>query len=296
MKDYAAGEIHAAGRGKNMGNRQEFVKRHPYLVCLDSDGCAIDGMTIKHLQCFGPCAVAEWGLLIHQEELLEYWNEVNLYRMSRGINRFKGLALLLRYAKEKGYIDDELECYQVWVDSTTELSEAALEKEIARRDDEVLKKALEWSRAVNRAVAAIPRERKPAFEGVRETLAKAHARADVAVISAANAAAVAEEWGRNGLLEFVDICMTQEYGSKAECIGRLLQYGYIPEQVVMLGDAPGDYEAASKNGVSFFPILAGNEAGSWKEFGGSVFDMFLQNKYSKKIQKKYLDEFERNLS
>lgn len=243
-----------------MMERQEgFTKRHSYLVCLDSDGCAIDGMTVKHLQCFGPCAVAEWGLLPHREELLEYWNEINLYRMSRGVNRFKGLALLLRYAKEKGYIDDELECYQAWVDSTPELSEAALEREIARRDekvpgrenartgDGVLHKALSWSRAVNRAVAAIPGERKPAFEGVRETLAKAHARADVAVISAANAAAVAEEWGRNGLWEFVDVCMTQEYGSKADCIGRLLQYGYAPEQVVMLGDAPGDYEAASKN-------------------------------------------------
>lgn len=319
-------------RRKIMENKMEYVRKHPYLVCLDSDGCVIDGMTIKHLQCFGPCAVAEWGLEAHKEELLRYWNEVNLYRMSRGINRFKGLALLLQYAKEKGYIDDGLECYREWVDSSPELSEAALEREIARvsveaagrefarmdagasgqepartdartlgqeparTGDKVLKKALSWSRAVNRAVAAIPGEKKPTFEGVRKALEKAHAHADVAVISAANAAAVEEEWRCNGLLEYVDICMTQEYGSKAECIGKLLQCGYEPGQVVMLGDAPGDHAAADKNGVLFFPVLAGKETKSWEEFCGRVFDLFVQGKYDGEMQKGYLEEFEGNLS
>lgn len=279
-----------------MKNIKEFVKRHPYLVCLDSDGCAIDGMTIKHLQCFGPCAVEEWGLGDYREELLQYWNEINLYRMTRGINRFRGLAFLLQYAKEKGYIDNAVECYQEWADSSPELSEAALEREIARKDDEMLKKALSWSRAVNRRIAAIPWEKKPAFKGVQETLEKAHARADVAVISAANAAAVEEEWRRNGLVEHADVCMTQEYGSKADCIKKLLQYGYEPEQVIMLGDAPGDHVAANKNGVLFFPILAGREIKSWEEFYDSVFDMFVQGEYDGEMQKKYLKEFEGNLA
>ena len=40
----------------------EFTKEHEYLICVDSDGCAMDTMNCKHLQCFGPCMVAEFGL------------------------------------------------------------------------------------------------------------------------------------------------------------------------------------------------------------------------------------------
>lgn len=41
---------------------QEFEKKHDYLICVDSDGCAMDTMDIKHFRCFGPCMVEEWGL------------------------------------------------------------------------------------------------------------------------------------------------------------------------------------------------------------------------------------------
>ena len=39
-----------------------FEKKRDYLICIDSDGCAIDSMDIKHFRCFGPCMVNEWGL------------------------------------------------------------------------------------------------------------------------------------------------------------------------------------------------------------------------------------------
>ena len=32
----------------------DYVKKHDLLVCVDSDGCAMDTMNIKHLRCFGP--------------------------------------------------------------------------------------------------------------------------------------------------------------------------------------------------------------------------------------------------
>ena len=41
-----------------------FARQHDYLICVDSDGCAVDTMDIKHKRCFGPCMVAEWGLEI----------------------------------------------------------------------------------------------------------------------------------------------------------------------------------------------------------------------------------------
>ena len=73
----------------------EFTPRHDFLICVDSDGCAVDTMDVKHKRCFGPCMVAEWGLQQWETPILERWNEINLYTMTRGINRFKGLAMAL---------------------------------------------------------------------------------------------------------------------------------------------------------------------------------------------------------
>ena len=48
----------------------EYIKKKNFLVCVDSDGCAIDSMDIKHIRSFGPCMVVEWGLQEWKEEIL----------------------------------------------------------------------------------------------------------------------------------------------------------------------------------------------------------------------------------
>ena len=54
-------------------------------------------------------------------------------------------------------------------------------------------------------------------------------------------------------------------GSKAACIAEMLKFGYDPAKVVMVGDAPGDCDAAEKNGVHYYPILVNHEKESWDE-------------------------------
>ena len=80
---------------------ENFAKKKEFLLCVDSDGCAMDTMDIKHFKCFGPCMVEEWGLEEWEEEILTRWNEINLYTMTRGINRFKGLAMALLEINER---------------------------------------------------------------------------------------------------------------------------------------------------------------------------------------------------
>ena len=46
-----------------------FEKRHNYIICVDSDGCAIDSMTIKHQRCFGPEMIKVWNLQEHKKEM-----------------------------------------------------------------------------------------------------------------------------------------------------------------------------------------------------------------------------------
>ena len=129
-----------------------FEKKRDYLICIDSDGCAIDSMDIKHFRCFGPCMVKEWGLEAHEKELLESWNEVNLYSMTRGINRFKGLVKALTEVQEKYQPVEGLETLVKWVEESDELSNPALEKAVEETGNICLKKALAWSQAVNASV------------------------------------------------------------------------------------------------------------------------------------------------
>jgi phosphoglycolate phosphatase-like HAD superfamily hydrolase len=85
------------------------------------------------------------------------------------------------------------------------------------------------------------------------------------MVSSANRDAVEEEWGKFGLLAHTDIVLAQDIGSKAACIKEMLKFGYDLDKVLMIGDAPGDSDAAEKNGVHYYPILVNHEKESWEE-------------------------------
>ena len=246
----------------------EFKRTKDYLVCVDSDGCAMDTMDIKHFRCFGPCMVDEWGLGKWSDEILARWNEINLYTVTRGINRFKGLAMALAEIDKKYCPIEGVDALVEWANTAPELSGRAIEALIGESPEQnIFKKALSWSKAVNVEITKLPDEDKLPFPMVKEALAEAHKYADVAIVSSANLDAVLEEWEMHGLLDHVDVVMSQNDGSKAYCISSLVKNGqYNNIKVVMCGDAPGDLQAAEKCGVYFFPILVGKEKESWEEF------------------------------
>ena len=274
-----------------MSALDDFKRNHSFAVCVDSDGCAMDTMNIKHIRCFGPCMVAEWGLEAWRDEILTRWNEINLYSGTRGINRFKGLAMALGEINARYTPINGIEELRAWTDTAAELSNDAVGKEAARHP--IFGKALAWSQAVNRSIEALPREEVKPFAGVKEALAAAHERADVIVVSSANPEAVRDEWRRFGLLEHVDLLCTQEMGSKAYCISRLKEKGY--GAILMCGDAPGDEAAAAQNGVLYFPILVNREAESWKQFTEEALSRFLEGSYAGAYQEEQRRRFRDNL-
>ena len=277
-------------------NMTEYEKQKDFLVCVDSDGCAMDTMDVKHIRCFGPCMVAEWGLEEWKEEILARWNEINLYTMTRGINRFRGLAKVLREIDGKYTKIDDLDTLTQWAADSPELSNDAVKRAIAEKPDSViLPKALSWSLAVNASIKALPESEKPPFQGVKEALSYAQQHADVAIVSSANLGAVLDEWKLYGLLEHTDIVLAQDAGSKAFCIGELLKKGYAPDHVLMCGDAPGDYDAARKNGVFFYPILVRREAESWAEFASQGLGRLTDGSYGGEYQEEKAGQFLRNL-
>ena len=273
-----------------------YNKKKEYLVCVDSDGCAIDSMDIKHFRSFGPCMVEEWNLEEWKDEILKRWNEINLYTITRGINRFKGLLMALKEINEKYTEIIDLESLEEWTTTTNELSNNSVIREIEKKPDSIiLKKALSWSNKVNASIKALPEEEILPFEMVKEALEFAHVRADVAIVSSANLGAVLDEWTRHNLLAHTDVVLAQNAGTKAYCIQELLKKGYDPNNVLMCGDALGDLEAANKNNVHFYPILVRNEKQSWTEFITIGFEKLLSNEYSGEYQEKKIQEFLSNL-
>lgn len=274
----------------------DYKKKHDYLVCVDSDGCAMDTMNIKHFRCFGPCMIDEWGLGEWRDELLAYWNDVNLYTMTRGVNRFKGLAMTLRKVNAEYVPVEDVADIIDWAENAKELSNGALERAITDKPESVsLRKALAWSISVNKSITELPEEDIRPFLLAREALAFAHERADVAIVSSANLDAVLEEWKKHGLLEHTDIVLAQNAGSKAACIAALLEKGYEKENVLMCGDAPGDLAAAEKNGVGYFPILVNRERESWEEFMATAFERLLDRTYRGEYENQKKNEFKNNL-
>lgn len=277
-----------------VGELNDFTKKHDYLICVDSDGCAVDTMEVKHKQCFGPCMVAEWGLEPWRDIILSRWNEINLYSVTRGINRFKGLSMALEEVDRTYRHIDGISELSDWVERTKELSNRSLEDELTRNNATILRKALHWSVAVNEAISQLPWSVKRAFEGVKAGFESVRSFADISVVSSANRDAVEEEWKRLGLLESVDLVLCQDAGTKIHCIADLKKKGYGEKNVLMVGDAPGDRVAAELNGVFFYPILVRHEAESWHEFPNAA-RLMRDGEYEEYGQRKGI-EFLANLS
>lgn len=253
-------------------------RKNNFLLCVDSDGCAIDSMNAKHTRAFCPELIRVYALEEHEAFVTKHWLHVNLFSATRGVNRFLGLADTLEALARQGVETEGWQELCDFVSRARVLSNAALSAELEKTESRGLALALCWSEGVNRTIATLE-EGKP-FDGCAAALASLHSRMDIAVVSSANASAVEHEWNAGGLAEHTDIRFGQEAGTKTACIGHLLESGYEKSRVLMVGDALGDLAAAQENGVLFYPILVGGERESWERLSGDIGEAFLQGRYA----------------
>ena len=273
---------------------KEFRKTRDFLICIDSDGCVMDTMDVKHMRCFGPCLVYEWDLGEYREEIIRLWRKVNLLSVSRGVNRFQGLAQVLKNIHENYTQVEGLEGYLRWVESAQELSDKSLEDAFEKTENICMKKALDWSRLVNQSMAMVSDTKKPPFEGTEDALRLAREQADIVILTAANRQEINKEWEVFELAQYTDLLMAQEDGRKEECLKELLEKGYEKDHVLMVGDAPADLAAAQAAGVLFYPILAYQERESWENFSEAL-DHFTNDDYAGSYQEERIKEFQENL-
>lgn len=272
----------------------DFEKTKDFLICIDSDGCVLDTMDVKHMRCFGPCLVHEWGLHEYRDDIIRLWRRVNLLSSTRGINRFKALAKVLVEIHENYMRVEGLDEYIYWVQTTNELSEQSLEEAFERTGSECIKMAMDWSRLVNQSIVMVSDNKKQPFDGAKEALKLASENADVVIVSSANEDALLREWKAQGIFQYAGLFMSQETGSKRKCLEALLEKGYAPDHVIMVGDAPIDLQSAKSAGVLFYPVLAYQERESWDEFQ-DAFERFLKGDYAGEFQDTKIKKFEDNL-
>jgi len=273
-----------------------FTPKHDFLVGIDSDGCVFDSMELKHKECFVPNFINHYelqGVSKYAREAAEF---VNLYSKSRGMNRFPGLVEQLDWLRRR----PEVQARGVhvakpaglikWIASETKLGNPALEKAVAATGDPDLKLALQWSLAVNKSIAEMVRG-VPPFPNVRECLDDFSEKADMVVCSQTPNAALEAEWDEHGIATYVQAICGQEVGSKTETLAAC-KGTYAADNVLMIGDAPGDYKAAVANKALFFPINPGHEEASWTRLLEEGMERFFTSTYSGVYQKRLLEEFD----
>jgi len=270
--------------------------KHDVLIAIDSDGCVFDSMTIKQ-RIFHTGIIKFWGLEAVETEFRRVAEWTALYSPWRGLNRFELLLKILQGVSK--YIPactnpPATAALEAFAQSGVPLSADELAKRIERTGDPELKRALEWSRAVSKEIAAVPQ--MPVFAEVSTGLETIRTAADSIVVSQTDEAALVHEWRNAGLDRFVDVIAGAELGSKVESLATAMKNRYTSERTVMVGDAPGDLETARAAGCLFFPIIPGAEPSSWVELREEALPRVLNGTFGDEYQKNLIGRFQKVLS
>jgi phosphoglycolate phosphatase-like HAD superfamily hydrolase len=274
-----------------------FVKTTEFFIGLDSDGCVFDTMEVKHKECFIPNMIQHYRLAAICKHARETFEWVNLYSKWRGTNRFPGLTLTMDFLAERPSVLRRhprlpaLTGLRDWIGRETRLANPVLEAEALATGDPDLAQALRWSEDVNRSIEAIVTA-VPPFPLVRESLASMAGKADVMVVSATPREALEREWEEHDLKSHVALIAGQECGSKKEHLALTAVGRYEPAHILMVGDAPGDYQAAKANGVLFYPINPGQEEESWQRFFEEALPRFFSETYAGDYMHGQIERFE----
>ncbi|HYB60818.1 MAG TPA: HAD hydrolase-like protein [Methylomirabilota bacterium] len=281
-------------------NLAEIVPQHDYFVGIDSDGCAFDSMEIKHKECFCPQTIKYWNLQAVSKYARETYEFVNLYSKWRGTNRWPALVSVFDFLRVRPEVIarrcpiPQAPRLREFIASGKPLSNDGLKAYMAEHPDPELYNAMEWSLAINRCVADIVHDLPP-FPFVRESLERLQSKADVVVVSQTPGEALLREWAEHGIDGFARTIAGQELGTKKQHLKMAAGGKYKPGHVLMIGDAPGDFEAGRANNTLFFPVNPGHEEASWERFYKEGIHKFTAGEFAGAYEAALIADFEKLL-
>ena len=275
---------------------KDFKPTKEFFIGIDSDGCVFDTMEIKHKECFAPMFIKHFRLQAVSKYAREVWEFVNLYSKTRGANRFPALVRALHLLRARPQVRArgvriwETRPLEDWIARETKLGNATLQKEV-EGGNAALEPVLAWSLAVNRAIEDLVAG-VPPFPLFRESLLRMNQRADTMVVSQTPTEALQREWAEHDIAQHVRLIAGQELGTKAEHIRSAAGGKYPPDHILMVGDAPGDLQAARSNRALFFPINPGAEEKSWERLYHEGLDRFFNGGYAGGYEAALVKEFD----
>lgn len=278
---------------------------HEFFIGIDSDGCAFDTMEIKHKECFAPNIIKHWNLQAVSKYAREAAEFVNLYSKWRGINRWPALVMVFDLLRERPEVQarhvtpPEAPLLREFIaDPAFAKSNDGLKAFMAARPEEELPAELAtawaWTEGVNQSITDMVYG-VPPFPYVRESLAFLADKADMIVVSATPLEALTREWEEHDIARYVRVIAGQEMGAKAQHLKLATAGKYPSDHVLMIGDAPGDMNAARANNALFYPINPGAEDASWKRFYEEAVHKFLAGEYAGDYEAMLIAEFEKLL-
>ncbi len=279
------------------------MERHgEFFVGVDSDGCAFDTMEIKHKECFCPNIIKWWGLQAVSKYAREAVEFVNLYSTWRGINRWPALTMAFDLLRERPEVRarqakiPQAESVRKFITSGYALSNDGLKAFMAGcESDPALQTAWNWTLSVNAAIADMVHG-VPPFPFLRQSLEQMTGHADIVVVSATPTEALIREWEEHDIARYARIIAGQEMGTKTQHLALAAGNGrYAPDHVLMIGDAPGDMDAAHANGFLFYPINPGQEDTSWERFYREGYRRLVEGAYAGAYEASVIAEFQRLL-
>lgn len=302
-----------------------------FFLGIDSDGCVFDTMESKHRNAFVPALIQGYELEHIAGLVEEVWCFVNLYSRDRGINRFTGLIktfealhrhpVLKRFPGVLSAILPDIRPLKTWAEHAAALSNESIVSEIENLrlaklnankqlcheiDDSTaeLKRCLDWSLRVNELarehvgsamafgnsynfLRMIRPDGAVAYSSDTAGMAR---ETSMIVLSQSPKALLESQWNNAGFARYVDAIHGQEDGNKATLMQEYIQAGFHGN-MLMIGDAPGDLEAALSVGAWFFPIIPHHEAESWSRLAYEAWPLFAAGCYNREYQTKLIDEF-----
>ena len=133
----------------------------------------------------------------------------------------------------------------------------------------------------------------PPFPKVRDTLDTIVSYADLVVVSGTPAEALQREWDENAIARYPQIIAGQELGKKTEHLRAMAgDDRYAPDKRLMIGDAPGDRQAAEATGCLFYPVNPGHEEKSWERLNSEALERFFDGTFAGAYQAQLIAEFE----
>ncbi len=282
----------------SLENLRQLTPKYDFLIAIDSDGTIFDSMEIKHKDCFIGTLIRHFGLAAITHEVHEVWNYVNIFSINRGTNRFKALLLCFDYLKKierisvQNIILPNLKFLRAYLDKYDTLSNETIKTMIAEargiKKDE-FQILLDWSEGVNKAVEKTVFNLPPML-GAMETLKKLQNRADLVVVSNTPLGTLHREWNDNNINQYIRCIGGQETGNKTDML-TALSTKYSSEQVLVIGDSPGDLKAAKNTNTLFFPILPMKEEKSWELFLKEGQERFFNHQFKGEFQDKCITDF-----